>query len=80
MIFVIILLINNPVDARFHITTNPNKEKRDCILYNYPSQAFCDIKYSNRISAKAYIKVQTNLAIIYLIILISILALSVCCR
>jgi len=80
MIFVLLLLINNSVDARFRTTTKPSKEKRDCILYNYPSQAFCDIIYPDRISAKTYIKVQTDMAIIYLTIIISILALSTCCQ
>ena len=75
----ILLLTNVLVDARFGGVSKIGRERRNCILYDLPSKTFCDKKYPNRVSAKAYYTLRTEMAILYITIIIGILLVSTYC-
>ncbi len=80
MIFILFLLTNVHVNARFRSTTKLARERRNCILDDLPSKQLCDKKYPNRVSAKTYRTIQTEMAGLYITIILSILFVTICYR
>ena len=77
IIFILFLLTNVSVNARFRSTTKLARERRNCILYDLPSKQFCDQKYPNRVTAKTYREIQADMAGLYITIILSILFVTI---
>ena len=73
--------VSQPIQTRFTTLScgKQNKERRDCILYDYPSRAACDIKFPNRMTAEEYTQFNIDIAIGWLIMMIGILSISFTC-
>jgi len=77
--FLLLLLNNNPVESRFLGPSRQVVHRRNCILYNSPSKEYCDKKFPNRISAKKYREMQSDMGFSYIFIIAAFVIIGTIC-